>query len=1824
MAFQTLIDVLRARAAEDPDGQTYVFLADGEVEREVLRARELDLRARAIAAHLQERLAPGDRALLLYPPGLEFVAAFFGCLYAGVVAVPAYPPRPRRSPTRLATILADARPAAVLTTAALAEHAGPWTAELPALGAVHWIATDGIGAGAGAAGWKPPVLSPQSLAFLQYTSGSTSDPKGVMVTHGNILHNQGAIQHGFRQSAESVIVSWLPIYHDMGLIGALLQPLYVGGRCYLMAPASFLLQPSRWLRAISRYRATTSGGPNFAYELCIDRTTPEQREALDLSSWEVAFNGAEPVRGATLARFAEAFAPSGFRAEAFHPCYGLAEATLLVAVAGRRPPSVLAPEGTGRELVGCGPSASGQQMAIVDPETLEPCPAGREGEIWVAGPSVAAGYWGKAEATERTFQARLASGEGPFLRTGDLGILERGELLVSGRIKDLVILRGRNHYPQDIELTAESSHPSLRAAGAAAFAAPVEGEERLVVVVEVERRSREEPAALAAAVRARVTGEHEVPVHEVVLVRAGTIPRTSSGKVQRGRCRQLYLSAGLEVVAASAAPAAATLPAGPEPALSWDQLDALPPDEALGAAQELLRHAAARVLRLSPERLPTDEPLSRAGLDSVAALELANRLDQTLGTRLGMESFLSDLTIADLAAELLARGRSAPPPPAVPAPAAGTAPLTQGQRALWFLQRLAPRSTAYHIAAAARLPEPVDAGALARAFQALVDRHPALRTTFETREDGEPVQRLRAAAEAALARHDGRGWTEDELAEWMAREAARPFDLERGPLLRAHLIERPGGEHALLLAVHHIVSDLASLGVLVEELGALYTSSRRGAAPDLPLPGPGPAEQARREEEALAGEAGERLWDFWRESLAGAPPEIDLPADRPRPPVQTFAGAVVRERLDAGTAAALAMLGRERSATLFVVLLAAFQALLHRLTGQDDLLVGTPTAGRDTPDLARSVGYFVNPVVMRSRLEGDPPFAGHLERARREALEAFAHRSYPFARLAERLQPARDPSRSPVYQVLLVLQKAPASLAGLAGFAVGERGARVQAGDLTLESLPLEERAAQLDLSLAAAQLDDGLALALQHNSDLFDAATARRLLAGFVTLLSGVAADPGRRISELSLLSPVERLQLLREWNVEPLDYPPHLRLHDLFTAQAARTPGAPALVARDGRLSYAELERRSATLAARLRRLGVGPEARVGVFLDRSLDLVVALLGVLRAGGAYVPLDPAYPPARLELMIEDSRAAVLLTRGELAERLPAGAGRVLLVDAADAGPEGPEGPEATAGNLAYLIYTSGSTGRPKAVAIEHRSAVALAFWARQVFPPDDLAGVLAATSVCFDLSVFEIFVPLAWGGRVILAENALALPTVAAEGVTLVNTVPSAMAELVRDGALPGSVRTVVLAGEPLPRSLARRVHAAGSARLLNLYGPSEDTTYSTLARIEAEGPARCSIGRPIAGTAAYVLGPGLEPVPLGVPGELFLGGEGLARGYFGRPEATAERFVPDPFGGAPGGRLYRTGDRVRQGPEGELDFLGRLDHQVKVRGFRIELGEVEAALARHPRVREAVALADPERGRLVAYVVPAGDREGLPEELRRALRQALPEPMVPSAWVLLDALPKSPNGKIDRRALPACEPAAAESGGAAGPRTPVEEVLAAIWSEVLGVEGIGVHDNFFELGGHSLLAARAASRTARAFGTDLPVSALFQAPTIAALAARIDGGGGEASPPPRPVPREGPLPLSSSQLRLWLLDRLRPGIAAYNLPGVVDLAGPLEPAVLAGALAAIERRHETLRTVLAARGGEPRQEVAPAAAFTLPAVDLSALPEPARRAEAERLAA
>jgi amino acid adenylation domain-containing protein len=910
-------------------------------------------------------------------------------------------------------------------------------------------------------------------------------------------------------------------------------------------------------------------------------------------------------------------------------------------------------------------------------------------------------------------------------------------------------------------------------------------------------------------------------------------------------------------------------------------------------------------------------------------------------------------------------------------------PLSFAQQRLWFLDQLEPGNPWYNMAIPLRLTGRLDALALAAALAEVERRHEVLRTRFALDGEGRAVQAVGAPAGLPLPRVDlsvlPPAVREAELPRLLASEVRRPFDLARGPLLRAVLYTIGEAEHAFLLNMHHIVSDGWSLGVLVREIGALYQAfSRRLPSPLDALPIQY-ADFAVWQRGLLAGPVLDGLLDYWKRQLDGLPPRVELPTDRPRPAVQTFRGSTLPLFLSPGTTAAVQALSRREGATPFMTLLALFLALLHRYTGQGDLVVGTPIANRGRAELEGLIGFFVNTLVLRGDLSGDPGTRELLARVKSVAAAAYGHQDMPFEKLVEELEPERQLSHNPLFQVLFVLQNAPLPVLNLSG--------------LTLGPLPARGGTSKFDLSL---YFWEGAELSgyFEYNTDLFDRATIVRLADHFAGLLAGALADPDRRISELPLLGPAERHGLL----VEACDTAPAFRvtpgltrLHHPFEAQAARTPDAVALVAGEERLTYRELDARSNQLAHHLRGLGVGAESMVGIAMRRSAGLVVAILATLKAGGAYLPLDPEYPAERIAFILADSRAPVLFVDAVAAVAAGGDALRICPAAEREAIAALPAVPPELSGpaGLAYVIYTSGSTGRPKGVAIEHRSALLFVHWAREVFPPRDLEGVLFSTSICFDLSVFELFVPLSWGGRIILAEDALALHELpAAAEVTLVNTVPSAITELIRLGALPPSVCTVNLAGEPLTRALADSIHSEpGVERLFDLYGPSEDTTYSTFAQVERRSARQPSIGRPLPGTRVHLLDRRFQLTPPGVPGELCLAGDGLARGYLGRPELTADRFMPDPFGPEPGGRLYRTGDLARWMADGNLAYLGRVDHQVKIRGFRIELGEIETVLRAHPAVREAVVTAGvgpSGEQRLAAYIVQGEDLEGGGEQI------------------------------------------------------------------------------------------------------------------------------------------------------------------------------------------------------------------------------------------------
>ncbi len=1132
-AAPTLLDLARWRTERHPQRQLYTFLEDGESKERHMTYAELDEQARLVAAWLQRSGLAGERALLLYPPQLEYIVAWFGCIYAGIIAVPAYPPQSPRLLPRLQAIIADAQIKVILTTSPVKMLADLWSGQHPEWQRIPWLTTDNLPADLSAADWREPSISSDTLAFLQYTSGSTAAPKGVMLSHANLLHNLAHIYRCFDQNEESVGVIWLPPYHDMGLIGGILEPFYGGFPVVLLSPLDFLQRPFRWVQAISRYQATTSGGPNFAYDLCARKVTPEQVGSLDLSRWRVAFNGAEPVRAETHRRFAETFAPAGFQPRAFYPCYGLAEATLIVsggdaaalpiihsfdlpALQQRQAiPISRQDDASAYLLVGNGQTLTDQQIVIANPHTGQCCLPEQVGEIWVSGPSVAQGYWNQPEQTTETFHAFLAdTGEGPFLRTGDLGFLYAGELFVTGRLKDLIIVRGRNHYPQDIERTVESSHPALRPGCSAAFAVERNGEEQVVVVQEVNHQEGMDLAALAQIVRQAVATEHELQLHAVALLEPRTIPKTSSGKIQRHLCRQKFLAHKLKLLYTDILETTAV-----DAALASQQhiraaiLAAAPPRGGAPAEQRALlatylQEQASRLLHLPAAALAPDKPLNALGIDSLTSVEFKNALETDLGVTFPITRFLEGATLADLEQEIqqhLAGNVTAAlltPPSLTSAPRLPAMPLSFSQQRLWFMDRLEPGNPAYNIPVAVALRGRIQVEALRRSLEAIVARHEALRTTFNTFH-GEPAQVIGPPPPFTLpVREVATTAASDPIYELAQAEALTPFDLAHDCLLRAQLLRRAGDDHVLLLTLHHIAADGWSMGIFLRELVALYTaysSGRTAELPPLPLQYADYAYWQRRwlQDDVLAA-----LAVYWQQRLAGAPPLLALPTDKPRPSTPTFRGQIHTTLIHQDTLRQLRALEQQTGATLYMVLLAALQLLLRHFTGQDDMVVGTDVANRHWQKTENLIGLFVNQLVLRTDLSGNPSFVELVQRVHETALGAYEHQDMPFDKLVEILKPERNAGHNPLFQVMFVLENAPMPALTLP--------------DLQLNVIEIDSGAAPFDISLLLSHEENGLKATWRYKVDLFQQNTIQQLADMYLLVCTSAAGNPHITLDEV------------------------------------------------------------------------------------------------------------------------------------------------------------------------------------------------------------------------------------------------------------------------------------------------------------------------------------------------------------------------------------------------------------------------------------------------------------------------------------------------------------------------------------------------------------------------------------------------------------------------------------------------------------------------------------------------------------------------------------
>ncbi|MFD3584797.1 amino acid adenylation domain-containing protein [Streptomyces sp. NPDC058683] len=1562
---RSLVDLLRTRAAEQPGRSAYVFLDSHGTEESTLTYAELDRRARQVAAALQASCSPGDRVLVLHPPGTAYLTAFFGCLYAGLVAVPSYPPHARNA-ARLRAIAADAAPAAVL-----AGDRGMATARrhLAELGSVAWLS--GAAPTADPDAWTDPGAGWEDLAFLQYTSGSTAVPKGVMVSHGNLLHNSAQIQWRLRTTEDSRLVSWLPPFHDMGLIGGILQPLFGGFPGVLMAPGTFVLDPVQWLRAISVYGATASAVPPFALDLCVERVDPAAGAPLDLSGLETVVVGAEPVPAAALDRFAAHFAPWGMRREALRPSFGLAEATLMVSCGDRLTDAaavtldaaaleahrvVPGSAGQRRTVVGCGGAVDGQRLLVVDPAAGTPCRTGQVGEIWVGGPNVAQGYWSRPEESAAVFGARTASGEGPFLRTGDLGFLRDGELFVTGRSKDLIIVRGRNLYPQDIERCAEGAHPALRPNATAAVGIDGgDGVERLVVVAEVRRGVAAPPVAeVADAVGRAITAEFDVRLHRLVLVRASTVPKTSSGKIQRRATRAAFVAGSLSVVGEWADGASAE-------------------DHDGASVEDYLTDLVASLAPASGRRPGPADSLPGLGLDSLAMLRLAGRIEQDLGISLSEDALYDAQTIAALAAAVGERPRSASASAPSPAPAPvppddphAPFPQTDTQQA-YCLGRTGTfelGNVSTHVYVEFDAPD-LDLPRFEHAWRRVIDRHEMLRAVMVPDRNEQRI--LPEVPPYEIRVTDLRGQEKDAAEAGLAavRERlsheVRPAD--RWPLFEVAATRLDDGLR-IHLSVDSLIADFSSGRLLFDDLSRFYCE------PDAGPPAPARSFRDHVHAETRRRDTPEyrRAYDYWWRRLPELPPAPQLPARSAAVDVPHF------ERRDtvlsAGTWQGLKERAGRAGLTPSALLLAVYAEVLAVWSNSRHFTLNVPRLTRPVrdPSYDEVFGQFASFTLLEIDHRGAETFlerARQVQRRLRDDLRHAAVSGVEVLRELMRLQGGYDRALMPVVMT--------SNLA----FAAAERTPleRLLTPVFTISQTP------QVTLDCQAHEQEGALLLNWDSVDALFPDGLVDAMFDAQTALLHRLATDEDAWTRPAPLALP-------EHTHAGPERPVPDLQVQQLFERQAALRPDAPAVIAPDRTLSYGRLADASRQVARWLHAHGARPGQLVAIVMEKGWEQVVAAYGVLFSGAAYLPVDPDQPALRVRQLLDRGEVTLVLTQSHLDVDL---AGRLRLCvdqplpDVADTPLPAPGSPD----DLVYTMFTSGSTGEPKGVMVPHRALVNCLVQTIETYRVTEADRCLAVTALHHDLSAFDLFGLLGAGGSVVVPaaadrrDPAHWAELIARHRVTVWNSVPAMMEMLLESGARPDPLRLVILGGDWIPLPVPGRLRElVPGVEVVSIGGPTETTVWSIWFPVGETDPEWRSIpyGTAIANVRYHVLDERLRDCPDWVTGEMYVSGVCLADGYWRDPERTDAVFVAH---SGTGERMYRTGDLGRWRPDGTIEFMGRADFQVQIRGQRIEPGEIESALLAHPEVGSAVVAATsgadrPGHDGLVAYVVP-GRRDG-----------------------------------------------------------------------------------------------------------------------------------------------------------------------------------------------------------------------------------------------------
>ena len=1770
-------------------------------ENERLTYRELNERSNQIAHYLRS-LNVGSETLvgICIERSIEMIVGMLGILKAGGAFVPLDPSVPQE---RLEFILADTKVEVMITLKKL-------LAKIPILPG-HLVCLDAEADNISVQSKNNPVsrIHSENLAYTIYTSGSTGQPKGVMVSHQAICQGFLWMQEIFPITQSDRILQKLLLTFDFSF-WELFWPLMNGASVVLAKPNGE--KDSAYLvKLIAQQEISVLVFVPSVLQVFLSEDGLENCQNI-----RMVFTGGEPLTSTLKDRFFNQFPNCKL-----YDLFGATE-NIVVTYWPCQPEENVSSFPQGRLF----PNLS---IYVVD-EELQPVPEGEKGELLVGGWGLAREYLNRPELTAQKFISSpfQENSQERFYRTGDLvRYLGNDTIEILGRIDHQVKIRGFRIELGEIEENL-SKHPSVKQATITARE-DVPGDKRLVAYLVLHSPPVSESNFMRELRQflQQQLPDYMIPSHFVVLE---SLPLNPNGKVNR---RAL-----------------------PKPEINPAELSTFVAPRT--AIEEILAGIWAEILRV--ERVGIDDNFFELGGHSLLATQIITRIRDRLKVELPFSRILEFPTVAGLALKVEEVLQQEQRPLGIalqPISRNQRIPLSFSQKQLWFLAQVEPNIPVYNEPCTIRFPGAIDVDALEKALNAIINRHESLRTRFMA-VDGQPVMVIEPFSTFNLTvinlKHLPEQEREAEALRLAKVEAIKPFDLSSDLLLRATLMQLSDKDYRLFLTFHHIIIDAVSLyNIFLKELAALYkafSTSQPLTLAELPVQY---ADFAVWQRQLFTEEILESRLNYWKQQLADLP-VLELPLDRSRPPIPTFRGARQGFALSKDLTAALKALSRKEGVTLYTTLLTAFKTLLYRYSGQEDIVVGTVSAGRNQPEIEGLIGFFVNTLVLRTNVSGNPSFQELLFRVREVTLAAYAHEDLPFEKLVEILQPERNLTQNPLFQVAFTAQPAMPSLS---------EGWTLSYPDINTDT-------AKFDLTLDVEERLEGIVGWFEYNADLFDASAIARMIDHFQTLLEGIVANPKQQISKLPLLTEAERYKLLIEWNNTFAEYPQDKCIHQLFEEQVAQTPNNIAVVFEAQQLTYRELDARANQLAHYLRSaylsgeasyterlvgagsrkeenlsrsnsLEVSPEVLVGICTERSFDTIVGILGILKAGAAYVPIDPAYPSERIAYLLNDSQLSILLTQRQLSASLPEHQAQVVCLDSdwseISVMSELPPISDVTPENLAYIIYTSGSTGKPKGVKVAHRGLCNLAIAQIKLFDVQPSSRVLQFISLSFDASIGEIVTALCAGATLCLGTREELQPgqpllqLLQKEEITHISITPSALAS-VPTQELP-ALQTIIVGGEPCPPSLVGQW--AKGRKFFNAYGPTESTVCTTVAQC-FEGMEVLPIGRPINNTQVYILDCHLQPVPIGVSGELHIASVGLAQGYLNRPDLTEEKFISNPYSSETvrvyspelGSRLYKTGDLARYLPDGNIEFLGRIDNQVKIRGFRIELGELEILLCKHPDVRETVVIARKNStgdNQLVAYIVPRQQLAPTITELRRFLKEQLPDYMIPSAFVVLEALPLTPNGKVDRRALPAPEKRPELQESFVAPRTPIEEILASIWGNILSIDSVGVHDNFFTLGGHSLLATQVISRVRDTFGLELPLRNLFAAPTIAELAEQVENslhsGQSIKTLLLLPIPRSESIPLSFAQARLWFLDQLQPNSAFYNIPLALHLCGQLNIPALESSINKIIQRHEALRTNFATIEGQPVQVIASTKDLKLLVVDLRDLPESEREIEAQR---